>query len=104
MADVPQAKVSELVGEHRLDFGSFELLQQSVEEDDALVTADPGEVGVAVRGASRAVHHEYARGVKAAALEQRLDPGAKRRIRERREAIEERCDQCGPGPARQQRY
>ena len=50
--------MAQLVGEHRLDFRVREPLEQRVEEDDALVAADAGEVGVAVARAARVVDHE----------------------------------------------
>jgi hypothetical protein len=48
------------------------LLQQGVEEHHPLGRAQAGEVGVGVRRALAAVHHEQALGGKAAALHQRL--------------------------------
>jgi len=50
--------MAELVGEHGLDFRKVDPSEQGVEEYDALVAADPGEIRVAVRGAARSVHHE----------------------------------------------
>ena len=63
--------------------------EQGIEEYDALVAADAGEIRVAVRRAARAVHHEHAAARReAAALEQRLDALAERRVAERRKSIE----------------
>ena len=67
-----QPEVSELVREHGFDFGSLQPLDQRIEEHDALVATDAGEVGVAVHGASRAVHHEHAFRGESAACEQGL--------------------------------
>ena len=63
----------QLMRQHRFDFRVREPLEQRVEEDDALVAADAGEIGIAVARAARVVDHEYALGGKAAAREQRLD-------------------------------
>src|ERR1700757_4166818 len=73
LADVLQTKVAELVRQHRLHFAVAEGLEQRVEEHDALVPADTGEVRVAVARAARAVDDEHAPRGEAAALEQRLD-------------------------------
>src|SRR5437660_257855 len=56
---VPESEMTELVREHRLDFGVRELLEERIEEHDALVAADAREVGVAVGRATRAVDDEY---------------------------------------------
>ncbi len=52
--------MAELVGQDSFHLGMREALQQGVEEDDALVGADAGEVGVAVGGAARVVDYEDA--------------------------------------------
>src|SRR5688572_1037400 len=96
--DVSAREVSELVGEHRLDLRGREALHQGIEEDDALGPAEPGEVGVAMARALRAVHDEEPLGAESAAAEQVLDPAAKLAFLERREAVEERRD-----PAREDR-
>src|SRR5271169_4962871 len=48
LADVAQAKVAEFMGEHGFDLRRSELLQECIEENDALVPTDAGEVGVTV--------------------------------------------------------
>ena len=55
-------EVAELMRQHRLDLVAAQAFQQRVEEHDAFGLAEAGEVGVAVRAALRAVHHEQAAG------------------------------------------
>ncbi len=71
--DMTLGEVAQLVGEHRLDFRRREPLDQRVEEDDALVHAETGEVRVAVARAARAIHDEKTRSAEATALDERLD-------------------------------
>src|SRR5438094_5254724 len=80
--------MSQFMGEHRFDLGRGEARYQRVEENDALGRAEAGEIGVAVTGALRAVHHEQAPGAESTSGEQALDPAAQPRILERREFIE----------------
>ncbi len=47
-----QPEMAQLVGEHGLDFLEIDALEERIEEHDALVAADAGEVGVAVRRAA----------------------------------------------------
>src|SRR5207302_11381964 len=100
LAHVPESEMTELVREHRLDFGVRELLEERIEEHDALVAADAREVGVAVGRATRAVDDEYSAWGEAAAIEQRFEPLTQRQVRKRHEAVEKRCDECRPGPGR----
>ena len=95
-------EVAEFVGEHRLDLVGVELVEQGVEEHDALGGAQPGEVRVAVRRAARAVHHEQALGAEAAAREQGLDARLQRSIGERGEFVEQRRDEGRPDHHREQ--
>ena len=60
--DVAELEVAELVRQHRLDLAGRQPGEQGVEEDDALGRAEAGEVGVGVRRAAAAVHHEQALG------------------------------------------
>src|SRR5258708_3071639 len=85
-------EMSQLVGEHRLDLGSGETRNQSVEEHDALGRTKAGEICVAVAGASRAVHHEKTSRPKSASGEQGFDSAAQIRVLERREPVEESRD------------
>ena len=55
-----EAEVPQLVGENGLDFLVRETFQQGVEENDALIVADAGELGIAVGGAARVVDYEDA--------------------------------------------
>jgi len=72
--------MAELVRQHRLDLRVGETLEQRVEEHDALVPADAGEVGVAVARAPRVVHDEYPLGGEAAARQQRFDASPERLV------------------------
>ena len=45
------------MGEHRFDLPGFETVQQRVEEHDALVAPETGEIGVTVPRSPGAVHH-----------------------------------------------
>src|SRR6185437_14426719 len=83
LADMLQPKVPELVSQHGLDLRGRELLEQGVEEYDALVVADAGEVRIAVGGAAGAVDDEDAARAEAAAREQRLDAALERSVFER---------------------
>src|SRR5205814_10416475 len=102
LAHVLEAEVAELVRQHRLDFRMSETLEQRIEEHDALVAADAGEIGVAMARAARVVHHEYPPGGEAAAREQGFDALAQRLVLERREAVEERGDEYRPGPGHEE--
>src|SRR5438045_7882385 len=102
LAHVLEAEMAELVRQHRLDFRVSETLEQRIEEHDALVAADAGEIGVAVARAARVVHDEYPPGSEAAAREQRFDALPQRLVLERREAVEERCDEYRPGPGHEE--
>src|SRR5258706_15564065 len=93
--NVAAGEMAELGREGRLDLGGREPLDERVEEDNALVGAESGEVRVAVARAPRAVHDEEPLGVEAAALDEGLDATAQVAFLERREAVEERG-----GPAR----
>ena len=98
-----QPKMSEFMRQHRFDFRRLDARQQRVEEYDALVAADAGEVGVAVRRAQRSVHHEHAAARReSAALEQRLDPLLERLVGERRESVEQRRDELRGRPGQPQ--
>src|SRR6266851_5754320 len=97
--NVAAREMAELVREHRLDLGRREPLHERVEEDDALVGAEAGEIRVAVSRAARAVHDEEPLGVEAAAFQQRLDPPPELSLLERRETVEERSD-----PAREHHH
>ncbi len=98
-----QAKMTELMRQYRLDFLAVDPRQQGVEEDDALVAPDAGEIGVAVRRAAGAVHDEHAAASgKAAALEERLDALLERGIGQRGKAIEERRDEARSCPCQRQ--
>ena len=91
--DVAELEVAELVRQHRFHFLGCETGQQGVEEDDPARRAEAGEVGVSVRRAAAAVHHEQALGGEAGARHQGADAGFERRVGERLETIEERRDQ-----------
>ena len=65
--------------------------EQGIEEHDAFVAADAGEIRVAVRRAQRSVHDEdTAPRRKSAAFEQRLEPLLQCLIGERRKPVEKR--------------
>ena len=78
--------------QHRFDFLRRQARQQGVEEHDALVGAEAGEVGVAVRAALGAVHHEQALGGEADALHQAFDARFQAVVGQRREFVEQRRD------------
>ena len=63
---------------------------EGVEEHDPLLAEDAGEVGVAVGGAARGVHHEDAARPEARAAGEVEDRLAQLAVRQRREAVEER--------------
>src|SRR2546421_9726975 len=94
--------MAEPVRKTRLDFRVSETLEERIEEHDALVAADAGEIGVTVARAARVVHDEYPPGGEAAAREQRFDALAQRLVLERREAVEERGDEYRPGPGHEE--
>jgi hypothetical protein len=71
--DVLVLEVAQLVRQHGVDLAGRQLGQQRVEEHHALGRAEAGEVGIGVRAALAAVHHEQALGREAAALHQRRD-------------------------------
>ncbi len=100
---VPEPVVAELVREHRLQLPGRERRDQRIEEHDALVAPEPGEVGVAVRAAARAVHDVDAARLESAAARERLDGVAQRARLEFAEAIEERRDEARPRPADEDR-
>jgi hypothetical protein len=56
--DVAPAEVTEFMRQHGFDFIRRQTVEQGVEKDNALVVAEAGEVGVAVAGTLRAIHHE----------------------------------------------
>ena len=62
--------MAELVREHRLHLLGLQPGEQGVEEDDPARRAEAGEIGVAVRRAAAAVHHEQALGGEAGARHQ----------------------------------
>jgi hypothetical protein len=78
----------QLVRQHRFHFRFAEALEQRVEEHDALVPPEAGEVGVAMARAARVVHHEHAAGGEAATRQQRLDARLERLVLKRHEAVE----------------
>ncbi|MCY1531414.1 hypothetical protein D9M68_666380 [compost metagenome] len=86
-------EVAEFVREHGLDFAGVELAQQRVVEHHALAGAEAGEVGIGVRAARAAVHHEQALGREAAALHERRDARLERRVVQRLELVEQRRDE-----------
>ena len=83
LADMAQAEVAELVSEHGFDLERTQLLEQGIEEHDALVAADAGEVGIAVGRPARAIDDEDAARAEAATLQKRLDAAFERGILER---------------------
>ena len=85
--------MAELVGQHGLDLVAVQARQQRVEEDNAARAAEAGEVGVAVRGTARAVHHEQTVEREAAALRQALDASGQIGIGQGRELVEQRGDE-----------
>src|SRR6185312_16167376 len=58
LAHVMQAEVPELVSEHRFDLRRSQLVEQGIEEHDALVSADAGEVSIAMRRPAGAIDDE----------------------------------------------
>ena len=94
--------MAEFVGQDRFHFLGCERLEQGVEEHDALVGAEAGEVGVAVAGAAGAVHHEHAAAAKATALQQVDDALAQGLVVQRLELVEQRRDEGRPGPEHEQ--
>ena len=67
-----QPVVAEFVGDDGLDLVLGELIEQVVEENDALTAAEAGEVGVAVRRSPLAVDDENSLAAKTGTREQRL--------------------------------
>src|SRR5213593_2571385 len=85
--------MSQFMSEHGLDLGSGETRNQSIEEHDALGPAKPGEIGVAVARAPRAIHHEKATRAKSAFGKQALDALLQGRILKRPEFVEPSRDE-----------
>src|SRR5271156_3762963 len=92
--------MSEFMGQHRLDFARVNARQERIEEYDALIASDTGEVRVAVGRAARTIHDENAalRG-EAAAFEKRLDTFSKRSVAQRGKSIEQWRDEPRGRPA-----
>ena len=87
--------VAHLVGQHGQELRPAQLLQQRVEQDDALGLAQPGEIGVGVAGPFRPVHGEDAAGAEPDPPGQLRDGVPQRAVRHRLEAVEERRDEGG---------
>ena len=96
-----QLEVAELVGEHRQHLARAHRLEQGVEEHDPLLPEEPGEVGVAVGGATRGVHHEDAARAEADAPGQGDDPVAELALGQRGELVEERGEEGRIDPGRE---
>ncbi len=100
--DVPVLEVAQFVRQHGLDLGWGELLQQGVEEHHALGGAKAGEVGIGVRAAAAAVHHEQALGGKAAAGHELRHAFGQRFILQRLKLVEQGRDDRGVDHQHQQ--
>ena len=95
-------EMTELMRQHRFDLASVQFLQQGVEKDDALVAAEAGEIGVAMAGTPRAVHHENPLCFKAGALQKFADARRQGVVAQRFEFVEQRRDDDRVGPQHQQ--
>ena len=80
----------EFVREHALEFGLVELVDERVEEDDALGRAEPREEGVRVARARTRVHHVDVVAGEAGALEDVVDGLAEARVFDGVEVVEQR--------------
>ena len=58
--DVLELEVAELVGQNGLDLFRRQAREQGIEEHDPLGGAESGKIGIAVRAALGAIHHEQA--------------------------------------------
>ncbi len=72
-AHMVELEMAELVGQHGHDLPRAQGFEEGVEEHDPLVAEESGEVGVAVGGSARRVHHEKAARPEARPLRQGLD-------------------------------
>ena len=90
---VPHLVVAHLVGQHRKKLRAVQLLQQRVEQDDALGLSESGEVGVGMAGPLGPVHGVDAAGPEPHPLRQLRDGVLERVVRHRREPVEQRRDQ-----------
>ena len=59
--DVAMAEMSQLMRQHRFHFGRVEPAEQGIEEDDALVPAETGEISIAVSRALGTIHDKQTR-------------------------------------------
>ena len=87
--------MSEFVGQHRIDLGGAELLEQCVVKHHALGRAKTREIGVGMRRALAAVHDKQAFGRKAATLHQRRDADLERLVVQRLEFVKQRRNHRG---------
>ena len=90
---VVEAIVAEFVRQHGLDLRRIQAIEECVEEDDALGLAEACEVGVAMAGAPRAVHHEQALRLEAALGQKGLDAAPQIAVFHGRELVEQRRDE-----------
>ncbi|MNR07817.1 hypothetical protein D3C85_1239470 [compost metagenome] len=91
-------EVPQLVRQHGFHFLAVQAGEQRVEEDDALGRTEAGEVGVAVRAALAAIHHEQALAGEAALAQQRLDALAQALVGQLEQQAEGHPQQPGPDP------
>ena len=92
LPDVPPLVVADLVGHDRDQLRDGVLLDQRVEQPDALVPAEPGEEGVGLGRAAGAVDHEEAAERKAGLAGAVQDGVVQVAAVERGEGVEERHD------------
>ena len=100
---VAEPVVPEFMRKYSLQLGGGQRRDQRVEEHDALVAPEPGEVGVAVRAAPRTVHDVDAARLESAAARKRLDSVAQGPWLQLAETVEQRRDETRPGPADEDR-
>jgi hypothetical protein len=90
-----QAKMPQLVRENRFDFRRRQPRQQRIEENDALRVAETREVGIAMAGAPRPVHHHQSLDLEAAAVQQFFDALLEVGVVHGGKLVEKRCDPRG---------
>ena len=84
--------MAQLVRQHGDDFVVAQALKQSVEKHDAFAFAEAREIGIAMRGALRAVHDEQPFAFEFSACEQTFNCGFGIARIQRRKLVEERRD------------
>ena len=93
--------MAKFVRQYRFHFSRGEFFNEGVKKHNPLGFADSREVGVAVRAALAAIHHEQALAGKIATTQQGFNLRFKRAIFECFEFIKQRGDERGEEPEEQ---